>query len=52
VVEHAGGGPGIGALMRLFPGRRLGVVVMGNVENYGAERILSAAADIFSGTSR
>jgi CubicO group peptidase (beta-lactamase class C family) len=52
VVEHAGGGPGIESLMRLYPGRRLGVVVMGNVNNYGAARILSAAADIFSKTAR
>jgi CubicO group peptidase (beta-lactamase class C family) len=52
VVEHGGGGPGINDLMRIYPGRRLGVVVMGNVANYGEARILSAAADIFSGTSR
>ena len=52
VVEHAGGGPGIESLMRLYPGRRLGVVVMGNINNYGAARILSAAADIFSKTTR
>jgi len=46
ILEHAGGGPGIEALMRLYPKRRLGVVVMGNINDYGKGRILAAAADI------
>ena len=46
ILEHAGGGPGIEALMRLYPKRRLGVVVMGNINDYGMGRILAAAADI------
>ena len=46
ILEHAGGGPGIEALMRLYPKRRLGVVVMGNINDYGVGRILAAAADI------
>ncbi|HET6487536.1 MAG TPA: serine hydrolase domain-containing protein, partial [Spirochaetia bacterium] len=48
VVEQGGGGPGIDDLMRVYPRRHLGVVVMGNANNYGASRILSAAAEIFS----
>jgi CubicO group peptidase (beta-lactamase class C family) len=52
VIEHGGGGPGIDDLMRIYPRRRLGVVVMGSVINYGVGRIVSAAADIFSGTAR
>jgi CubicO group peptidase (beta-lactamase class C family) len=51
VLEHAGGGPGIDTLMRLYPERRLGVVVMGNVNDYGT-RIVSAAADILSRQER
>jgi len=47
ILEHAGGGPGIETLMRLYPQRKLGVVVMGNMTDYGVERILSAAANIF-----
>ena len=46
ILEHGGGGPGIEALMRLYPKRRLGVVVMGNIDDYGVGRILAAAADI------
>jgi CubicO group peptidase (beta-lactamase class C family) len=52
VLEHAGGGPGISTLMRLYPKRRLGVVVMGNINDYGAARIVSAAAGILSGQGR
>lgn len=48
VLEHAGGGPGIETLMRLYTKRRLGVVVMGNINDYGATRIVSAAADVLS----
>ncbi len=47
ILEHAGGGPGINSLMRLYPQRRLGVVVMGNINDYPVARILSAAAGIF-----
>ena len=46
VLEHGGGGPGINTLMRLYPKRRLGIVVMGNINDYGVARILSAAAGI------
>jgi CubicO group peptidase (beta-lactamase class C family) len=52
VLEHAGGGPGISTLMRLYAKRRLGVVVMGNINDYGAARIVSAAAAILSGQGR
>jgi CubicO group peptidase (beta-lactamase class C family) len=45
-LEHGGGGPGIDTLMRLYPKRRLGVVVMGNMNDYGVGRILAAAANI------
>jgi CubicO group peptidase (beta-lactamase class C family) len=47
ILEHAGGGPGINTLMRLYPKRRLGVVVMGNINDYAVARILAVAADIF-----
>ena len=46
ILEHAGGGPGIETLMRLYPQRSLGLVVMGNINDYGTARILSAAADV------
>jgi CubicO group peptidase (beta-lactamase class C family) len=52
VVEHGGGGPGIECLMRLYPDRRLGIVVMGNVNDYGVGRIMSAAAAILSKEAR
>jgi hypothetical protein len=38
--------------MRLYPKCRLGVVVMGNINDYGATRIVSAAAGILSGQGR
>jgi CubicO group peptidase (beta-lactamase class C family) len=52
VAEHAGGGPGIDCLMRIYPDRRLGIVVMGNVNDYGVGRIVSAAAAILSKEAR
>ncbi len=52
VAEHAGGGPGIDCLMRIYPDRRLGIVVMGNVNDYGVARIISAAAAILSKEAR
>ena len=52
VAEHGGGGPGIDCLMRLYPDRRLGIVVMGNVNDYGVGRIVSAAAAILSKEAR
>ena len=52
VAEHAGGAPGIDCLMRIYPDRHLGIVVLGNVNDYGASRILSAAADIISKEAR
>jgi CubicO group peptidase (beta-lactamase class C family) len=45
-LEHGGGGPGINTLMRVYPKRRLGIVVMGNMNDYEMARILSAAAGI------
>jgi CubicO group peptidase (beta-lactamase class C family) len=48
ILEHAGGGPGIDTLMRIYPKRRLGVAVMGNINEYGAARIFSAAVEILS----
>ena len=52
VVEHGGGGPGIDCLMRVYPKRHLSIVVMGNVNDYGVGRIMSAAAAILSKEAR
>ena len=52
IAEHAGGGPGIDTLMRMYPSRRLGIVVMGNINDYGQARILSAAAEILAAEGR
>ncbi len=51
-AEHGGGGPGIDCLMRLYPNRHLGIVVMGNIEGYGVGRIMSAAANVLSKEAR
>ncbi len=48
MTEHAGGGPGIDCLMRLYPDRHFGIVVVGNANDCKVGRILSAAADILS----
>jgi CubicO group peptidase (beta-lactamase class C family) len=42
VVYHSGGGPTIETTMRYYPDLELGVVIMGSVNGYGAERIADA----------
>jgi hypothetical protein len=41
-VEHLGGGSGYYTVMRLYPERGLGVVLMGNTTRYDHEAIISA----------
>jgi CubicO group peptidase (beta-lactamase class C family) len=52
LAEHGGGGPGIDDLMRIYPDRHLGIVVMANVNDYGVGRIMSAAAAILTKEAR
>ncbi len=42
-LEHLGGGAGFFNLMRIYPDRGLGVLLMGNVTRYDQERLLAAA---------
>lgn len=44
-LEHLGGGGGFWNMMRIYPGQRLGVVVMGNVTGYDHEVIARAARE-------
>jgi hypothetical protein len=41
-VEHLGGGSGFFSVLRLYPGRRLGIALMGNTSRYNHEMILTA----------
>ncbi len=41
-VEHIGGGSGFFNVLRLYPGRRLGIALMGNTTRYNHEAILAA----------
>lgn len=43
-VEHLGGGAGFFNLMRIYPSRRVGVVVMGNVTRYNIDAVARLAA--------
>jgi CubicO group peptidase (beta-lactamase class C family) len=42
-LEHLGGGGGFFNLMRIYPDRGLGVLIMGNVTSYDQERLVEAA---------
>jgi CubicO group peptidase (beta-lactamase class C family) len=42
-LEHLGGGGGFFSMMRVYPDRGLGVIVMGNSSGYDHQRIASAA---------
>ena len=44
-VEHYGGGGGYRDLMRLYPDRRVGVVVMGNSTSYDVDAVADAIAE-------
>ncbi len=46
-VEHYGGGGGYHNLMRLYPGRRVGVVVMGNSTSYDVDVVVDALAALW-----
>jgi CubicO group peptidase (beta-lactamase class C family) len=39
-VEHAGGGPGIDSLLRVYPKEDVVIAVLGNVVGYGSGRLL------------
>jgi CubicO group peptidase (beta-lactamase class C family) len=41
-VEHLGGGSGFFHVMRIYPNRRLGIVLMGNTTHYDQEKIIRA----------
>jgi CubicO group peptidase (beta-lactamase class C family) len=45
-VEHAGGGPGIRSLMRLYPDDGLGIVLMSNAAGYDDLPVMEAAANV------
>jgi len=42
-LEHLGGGGGFFSMMRIYPERQLGVVVMGNATNYDHQQVADAA---------
>jgi CubicO group peptidase (beta-lactamase class C family) len=42
-LEHVGGGAGFFNLMRIYPDRGLGVLIMGNVTRYDQEHLVAAA---------
>ena len=42
-LEHTGGGGAFFNMMRIYPGERLGVVVMGNAPSYDREPLAAAA---------
>ena len=46
-VEHYGGGGGYHNLMRLYPGRGVGVVVMGNSTSYDVDVVVDALAALW-----
>jgi CubicO group peptidase (beta-lactamase class C family) len=50
-VKHGGGGPGINALLKLYPSQDLTVAILGSMGGYPADRIVGYAADILSKSS-
>jgi CubicO group peptidase (beta-lactamase class C family) len=46
-VEHLGGGGGYFNVMRIYPEKAIGVVMMGNSTSYDHNAILNALADCF-----
>jgi CubicO group peptidase (beta-lactamase class C family) len=42
-LEHLGGGGGFFNMMRIYPKRRLGVIVMGNATSYNHNLVAAAA---------
>ena len=51
-VEHEGGGPGIDAILRIYPRRDLAVSVMANTNEINASRIADYTAAIAAGSRR
>lgn len=51
-VEHLGGGGGFFNMMRIYPERELGVVVMGNTTSYDHQRLAAAALEQQGGAKR
>ena len=47
-MEHAGGGPGIDSLLRIYPGRGLSIAVLGNANGYGPGLVLEYTAALLS----
>jgi CubicO group peptidase (beta-lactamase class C family) len=47
-VEHAGGGPGINSLLRIYPKRGLSIAVLGNAEGYLPGLVLEYTAALVS----
>jgi CubicO group peptidase (beta-lactamase class C family) len=45
-AEHPGDGPGIEALLRLYPNQGLGIAVLGNMNGYQPGRIVELTAEI------
>jgi hypothetical protein len=43
-VEHGGGGPGINALLRIYPRQDISLVVMSNANGYSVSKALGFAA--------
>jgi CubicO group peptidase (beta-lactamase class C family) len=48
IVEHAGGGPGIDSLLRLYPERGLSIAVLGNMNGYGPGKVAEYAAALLT----
>jgi CubicO group peptidase (beta-lactamase class C family) len=47
-VEHAGGGPGIDSLLRIYPKLGLSIAVLGNANGYGPGLVLEYTAALLS----
>jgi CubicO group peptidase (beta-lactamase class C family) len=47
-VEHAGGGPGIDSLLRIYPKRGLSIAVLGNANGYGSGKVLEYTAALLA----
>jgi CubicO group peptidase (beta-lactamase class C family) len=48
IVEHAGGGPGIDTLLRLYPERGLSIAVLGNANGYGPGKVAEYTAALLT----
>jgi CubicO group peptidase (beta-lactamase class C family) len=47
-AEHAGGGPGIDSLLRLYPERGLSIAVLGNMNGYGPGKVAEYAGALLT----